>query len=61
MGYGYNNKMYTVGDADEILRELNKNKLIFTRHCFKRETTRDINENYIKKSHIGNRSLRYGF
>lgn len=40
---------FSISDVDEILMNLNGNNLIFTRHCFKREQSRGINEEYIKK------------
>lgn len=40
---------YTIGDADEILRELSKSQLIFSKHSFRRELKRDISEAYVKK------------
>ncbi len=43
------NHSYSISDVDEILMNLNGNKLIFTKHCFKREQSRRISEEYIRK------------
>lgn len=43
------NHSYSISDVDEILMSLNGNKLIFTKHCFKREQSRGISEEYIRK------------
>ncbi|WP_461462200.1 DUF4258 domain-containing protein [Methanobrevibacter sp.] len=43
------NHSYSISDVDEILMNLNGNKLIFTKHCFKREQSRGISEEYIRK------------
>ena len=48
MTYSNNYKNYSCGDVDVILQGLTKNKLIFTKHSFQRETLREINEKYIK-------------
>ncbi len=41
---------YTISDVDEILMNLSGNNLIFTKHSFKREQSRNIDEDYIKKA-----------
>lgn len=39
---------YTIGDVDEILQGLSGDKLIFTRHSFKRADSREIDEDYVR-------------
>ena len=50
MNYGQNRKHYSIGDAEEIILQATPKNLVFTRHSFRRETKRNINETYIKKA-----------
>ncbi len=50
MSYGVSRKYYSIGDAEEIILQSNKKDLIFTIHSFKRESKRNISEEYVKKA-----------
>lgn len=41
-------RKYTIGDVDEILQGLSSDRLIFTRHSFKRAENREIDEDYVR-------------